>query len=188
MDLLQEIDNELKNNLSEKRYNHSLGVMEKAEELAKIYNVDINTAKLVGLAHDIAKEIPENEKIEYVEKNNIQIDDIEKNNISLLHGKIGADICKKKYGFTQEMADAIEYHTTAKTDMTVLSKIIYVADKIEKNRTYSEVEDLRQLANIDLDKAILYTINEIIIKNIERNKIIHPESILARNQLLNIFS
>ena len=77
-ELLTEINKELKVKLSEKRYKHSVGVMKKAEELAKLYGVDINKAKLVGLAHDIGKELSDEEKIQYAKDNNISVDEVEK--------------------------------------------------------------------------------------------------------------
>ena len=70
-EMLQKIDKDIKQELSEKRYLHSLGVMKKAEELAKIYDVDVNKAKLVGLAHDIGKELSEEEKLRYAKENKI---------------------------------------------------------------------------------------------------------------------
>ena len=79
--LIQKINKGIKQELSEKRYNHSVGVMKKAEELAKIHGVDINKAKLVGLAHDIGKELSKEEKLEYAKNNNLDVDEIEKKNI-----------------------------------------------------------------------------------------------------------
>ena len=139
-ELLNKIDNDLKKVLSEKRYNHSLGVMKKAEELAKIYKIDVDKAKLVGLAHDIGKELPKEEMLEYVKENNIEVDSVEEVNVGLLHAKIGADICKKKYGFSQDMQNAIKYHTVGNENMDLLAKIIFVADKIEDGRTYKAEE------------------------------------------------
>ena len=109
-ELLRKIHQDIQRELSEKRYNHSIGVMKKAEELAKLYKVNINKAKLVGLAHDIGKELSKEDKLKYVKENNIEIDRIEKINVGLLHGKIGADICKKRYDFTEDMQDAIKFH------------------------------------------------------------------------------
>ena len=133
-ELLRKINQDIQRELSEKRYNHSIGVMKKAEELAKLYKVNINKAKLVGLAHDIGKELSKEDKLKYVKENNIEIDRIEKINVGLLHGKIGADICKKRYDFTEDMQDAIKFHTTGNKDMDLLAKIIFVADKIEEGR------------------------------------------------------
>lgn len=190
--LLKKINEAVKKELSEKRYKHSVGVMEKAEELAKIYGADVNKAKLVGLAHDIGKELSREEKLQYAKENNIEIDEIEKINVGLLHGKIGADICKKRYGFTEDMQAAIKYHTTGsgKKEMTLLEKIIFLADKIEENRRYkdenkmAELEELRELAKKNLDLATIKAIDNSLIYTIQKGELIHPDSVLTRNGLI----
>ena len=188
--LIITINKDLKDILSEKRYNHSIGVMKKAEELAKIHDENINKAKLVGLAHDIGKELSENEMIQYTKENNIEVDEIEKINIGLLHAKIGADICSKKYGFSIDMQNAIKYHTVGNLNMDLLSKIIFVADKIEDGRNYKDEDkskDLklaREIAITNIDKALLFEIDCSIKYTIQKGKLIHPDSILIRNKLL----
>lgn len=192
-ELLNKIDNDLKKVLSEQRYNHSIGVMKKAEELAKIYKIDVDKAKLVGLAHDIGKELSKEEMLEYARKNNIEVDNVEEVNVGLLHAKIGADICKKKYGFSQDMQNAIKYHTVGNENMDLLAKIIYVADKIEDGRTYNneekmkELQVVRDLATKDINKALVYEIDSSITYTIQKHKLIHPDSILTRNMLLKVF-
>ena len=189
-ELLEKINDDVKNALSGKRYNHSLGVMKKAEELAKIYNVSIEKAKLVGLAHDIGKELTKEAKLQYVKENNIEIDNIEKINVGLLHGKIGADICKKKYNFTNDMQDAIKYHTIGNKNMDLLAKVIFVADKIEEGRKYKDekkLQDLemaRKIALEDLDKAVLYLIDFSLEYTIQKKELIHPDSIETRNEII----
>lgn len=170
--------------LSPKRYQHSIGVMERAEKLAKIYGVDIETARLVGIAHDIAKEMSEEEIKRYVKENNIKMDEVEKDNFGLLHGKIGADICKKKYGFTEEMQDAIKKHTAADVEMSKLDKILYLADHTEKNRTFKDVEYIRKLSETNLDEAVLYCMDRKIMHVIEQGKILDPKTVFARNKML----
>lgn len=188
--LITRINKDLKEVLSEKRYNHSIGVMKKAEELAKIHGENINKTKLVGLAHDIGKELSENEMIQYTKENNIEVDEIEKINIGLLHAKIGADICYKKYGFSIDMQNAIKYHTVGNLNMDLLSKIIFVADKIEDGRNYKDEDkskDLklaREIAITNIDKALLFEIDCSIKYTIQKGKLIHPDSILIRNKLL----
>lgn len=188
--LLKQIDEEIKKSLSEKRYNHSVGVMKKSEELAKIYEVDVNKAKLIGLAHDIAKEISKEDKLKYAKENNIEVDEIERINIGLLHGKIGADICKKKYGFTKEMQNAISYHTLGNRNMDILAKVIFVADKIEENRQYKKeekqekLEEVRRIAFENIDKAVLYAIDMSLEYTLKKNELIHPESIYTRNKII----
>lgn len=184
METVENIQADLKKILSEKRYKHSLGVMKKAEELAKLYGEDLYIAALTGLAHDIGKEISNEEKLKYIEENNIRADEIEKHNIGLLHAKIGADIAKKKYGFTEDMQKAIQYHTVANPNMNLLAKIIFVADKIEENRSYEKVYELREIARTNLDSCMLAILDYTIKENIDKGKLVHPDSVLTRNSLL----
>lgn len=182
----EEIENDVKSVLSEYRFTHSLGVVKKAVELAKIYGVQEETAKKVGIAHDIAKEMTDEEMLEYVKNNNIEIDEIETVKPSLLHGKIGADIAAKKYGFTQDMVNAIKWHTTGRENMSMLEKIIYVADKTEENRkgTRFNLEKSRELSTQNIDETLIFLMNEFITYNVKNEWLIHPETIIARNDLL----
>lgn len=182
----EEIENDVKSVLSEYRFTHSLGVVKKAVELAKIYGLQEETAKKVGIAHDIAKEMTDEEMLEYVKNNNIEIDEIETVKPSLLHGKIGADIAAKKYGFTEDMVNAIKWHTTGRKNMSMLEKIIYVADKTEENRkgTRLNLEKSRELSTQNIDEALIFLMNEFITYNIKNEWLIHPETINARNDLL----
>ena len=186
MELIEKIKKDLKENLSEKRYTHSIGVMNMAVELAQYYNADVETAKIAGLLHDIAKEMTPDEKIKYVEENNILIDEVERINTPILHGKIGADIAKRKYGVKEQIQKAIEYHTETSPNMDELAKIIYVSDKIERNRK-SEKFDLdaeRELARKDLDGAVLFIIDASIEKLVKKEKLMHPTIVKTRNKLL----
>ena len=185
---VEEIKEYLKNILSEKRYYHSECVMEMCEELATIYNVDIETARKIGIAHDVAKEMSTEEKFKYMEENNLEVEEIEKKYPTLLHAKIGADIAQKQFGFTKEMGQAIEAHTTAKPNMSMLSKILYIADWVGKDRKFEDTYYLRELAKQDIDKAILYSLDSIIKDKIDSKEEIHIDSILARNYLLSTIS
>ena len=183
--LLEKINEDIKNVLSEKRYNHSLRVMKKAEELARKFNVDIEKAKIVGLAHDIAKEMTKEEKIEYMNKNNLVVDEIEKQIVELLHGKIGADICMKKYGFTLDMQNAIKYHTTGNPDMDDLAKVILVADKLEEGReSYLDINKIEEIFPKGLNALVVYVLNLSIEYTIKKDSLIHPDSIYTRNRFL----
>lgn len=186
MELIDKIKDDLKNILSERRYIHSLGVMEMSVQLAKIYHVDEEKAKIAGLLHDNAKEMTAEELLKYVDDNNIQISEVERINTKILHGKVGADIAKKKYGISKEIQEAIEYHTTTNPNMTTLDKIVFVADKIELNRksaTY-DIETERELAKKDLDEAVIFIINSNITSLIQKDKLINEESIQTRNKLM----
>lgn len=182
----EEIESDVKSVLSEYRFIHSLGVAKKAVELAKFYGVEEETAKKIGIAHDIAKEMTDEEMIEYAKANNIRIDEIETVKPSLLHGKIGADIAAKKFGFTQDMINAIKWHTTGRENMSMLEKIIYVADKTEENRkgTRFNLEKSRELSTQNIDETLIFLMDEFITYNVKNEWLIHPETINARNYIL----
>ena len=186
MEKIEKMKEDLKNILSERRYIHSVGVMEMCEKLAKIYKVDVEKAKIAGLLHDNAKEMSPEEMLDYVKKNNIEITEIEKINTPILHGKIGADIAKKKYGVDKQIEDAIKYHTTTNIKMDTLAKILYVSDKIEMNRMSDEynIQEEREVAKKDLDRAVLMIIDSNIESLIKKGKLIEEESIETRNKIL----
>lgn len=185
LELIEKIKIDLKEMLSEKRYNHSIGVMNKAVELAKIYGVDEDKVALAGLTHDIAKEISDEEAFKIAEKNNIVIDNFIKANPKLIHGKIGAILAKQKYGLDEQIQKAIEFHTEGTPDMDLFGKIIYVADKIEETRTKpEEIKHWRIIAKRDIDEAVIQIINFNIIKLIEGNRLIDKASINTRNAIM----
>lgn len=182
---LNEIQKYVKEQLSEKRYNHSVGVMERSEELAKLYGADVEIAKKIGIAHDIAKEISEEDKLKYVKDNNIEIDEVEKENTPLLHAKIGKDIAIKKFGFSESMGQAIANHTTGNKDMDIYSKILFIADRTSKERNFEDIEYIKELEKKDIDEAVLYILDKKIKLQIEKRAPIHLNGIIARNFLLN---
>lgn len=177
--------NELvKCNLSEKRYYHSVCVMERCAEYAKIYGLDIENAKVIGLLHDLAKEMSKEEKKKYCEENGIEIDDVEKEHLTLLHGKIAAHICKTKYGLNDELSDAIKYHTTGRKEMTIWDKILYIADATGKDRKYDNTEYLYNLAKANIDKALIEILKFTINDRLNESKLIHMSSVEAYNDLI----
>lgn len=160
--------------MSTKRFEHTLRVVERAVEYAKIYKMNEEKVKLTALAHDIAKELPEEENKKY----SAYFDEIEKINKSLQHAKVGAIICKQ-YGFSSEMINAIRYHTTGKENMTMIEKVIYLADATEEGRKVGK--DYAQLAKCDIDKAMLEICKLTLKKLLDENKIIHIDSIKCYN-------
>ena len=130
----QTIYEDVKKAVSEKRFNHILGVVKRAEEYAKIYNINIEDVKLAAILHDIAKEIPKEESYKMLEEYGVELNEIEKKNFNLVHGKLGAAIAENKYNMPENIASAIRYHTTGKENMTILEKIIYLADATEARK------------------------------------------------------
>lgn len=179
-DLYQKVEN----TLSEKRFYHSKCVMERCVELAKLYGEDEEKAKIAGLLHDIAKEVPKDEREEMAKKYGLVLDEIELNSKGLIHAKLGAKICEVDFGIEKEICDAIACHTTGKENMSLLEKILYISDAIGIDRTYDNTEELKKLAFSDIDKAIQMLLKFTIEERIKENKLIHIDSIKAFNYLI----
>jgi len=183
----EEIRRELQRRLKESRFNHSIGVAYTAVELAKKFGVDTQKAYLAGLLHDCAREFENDELPAQAEKRKIKIGEVEKNVPLLLHAYIGAKMISEIYEVNDaEISQAIYRHTVGAKNMSDLDKIIYFADMIEPNRNYPGVEELRKLAETsnNLDEIILTALNESIIFVTQKNSLIHPDTIDARNFLL----
>ncbi len=183
---LEKIGAYLEQNLSERRYRHSIGVMEEAIKLAEHYGADVEKAKIAGLTHDCAKEIGVDDSIRILKDDyGITPDAMSLQMPRLLHGALGSCIVQSRFGiYDTEILDAIRYHTTGKADMSLLSKIIYIADYIEPNRNYEDVDILRGLAYKDIDSAIIFGIDFTIQDLIEKGKTIHPDTLHCRNDII----
>lgn len=153
---LHEIRKKVKKELDKDRYEHTKGVMYTAACLAMAYEYSIEKAMLAGLLHDCAKCIPHEEKIQICEKYHILISNVERENPTLLHAKAGAVLAETKYEVKDpEVLHAIMVHTTGEPNMTLLDKIIFVADYIEPRRNQApHLEYLRKIAFQDLDQCV----------------------------------
>lgn len=178
------IKEEVKNILSEKRYQHSLGVVERGIELAKIYQQDIEKIKIIAMAHDIAKEMTPTELYQYAQEHHLFLDEIEKKEPSIVHAKIGADICKHRYGFTQDMVEAVCYHTTGNIAMDTVAKIIMIADKTEAGRKMIDLQTAVEITNQDLEEGLLHVCAIAITYNIKKKSLLHPDTIELMNQII----
>lgn len=172
------------------RFQHTIGVMNTAVELAKRYQADVDKARIAGLLHDCAKGFSGQEKLMLCEKYGLSISEAERKNPGLLHAKLGAYLAKADYGIEdQEILDAIRWHTTGRPEMTLLDKIIYIADYIEPNRNQApNLDEIRRLALFDLDEC-LYTILEASLAYLKtRSEAIDPmteQTYLYYKKLLN---
>ncbi|MBP2033009.1 putative HD superfamily hydrolase involved in NAD metabolism [Clostridium algifaecis] len=182
----EEIQEYLKVNLKATRYEHSLGVRDTAVKLAKIYGADEKKARIAGLVHDCAKYVPGDELISIASENDIAIDDVFMETPSLLHGAVAAVIAKNKMGvYDDDILSAITYHTTGKENMSLMEKIIYVADYIEPNRDFPGVDRIRKEALENLDTALLDSFNSTIKHVIDKKELLHLNTIRGRNYLIS---
>ena len=176
----------VKSKMSLKRFTHTLGVVEMAEKLAKIYNADIEKCKIAALLHDICKEM-DMEYIKNICKNNFMSElsgeDLENNEI--LHGFAGSYYVKNKLGIDdKEILSAIKYHTVGAKNMTLVEKIVYIADAIEYGRNYPSVVEIREETFKNLDKGILMEIEhkEKYLKSIGKKS--HPNTDKFKKEIL----
>ena len=140
--------------LKPNRVAHVVGTESEAVKLAMKWGEDPENAAEAAILHDITKKLSLSEQLILCDKYGIMNDTVEEHNVKLLHAKTGAAMAKELFNISNEVYEAIRWHTTGKTDMTLLEKIIYMADYIEPNRDFEGVEKLRELAYENLDAAM----------------------------------
>lgn len=159
--------------------------METALRLAEKNNCDIEKVKIAALLHDCAKYPDKLYLLKLANDFDIILDDVMERNYELIHGPLGAKIAEKEYDVKDlEVLDAIKFHTTGRENMTLLDKIIYISDYIEPGRNFSGVEEVRNLAFKDLDESILLAMNNTISFLVNKNSLIHLNTIKARNFMI----
>lgn len=168
VDELESMKEKVRQSQNDFRYRHTIGVMETAVELAKRYGADVYKAKVAGLLHDCAKEIYP----------------------GLQHAPKGAELAKEEYGITdQEILDAIRWHTTGRPGMTLLDKIIYIADYIEPNRNQApNLDEIRRLASVSLDECLYIILGASLAYLKTRSDVIDPmteQTYIYYKQLMN---
>jgi predicted HD superfamily hydrolase involved in NAD metabolism len=145
----------VKKQITEHRYEHTLGVLETSLQLAEHYGADSKKAEIAAIFHDYAK-FREPEEMAEIIKNVPDIaDELLEYHSELWHAPVGAYLVQHEVGITdQEILDAIRYHTTGRVGMSVLEKVVCLADYIEPGRHFPGVDEVRQLAQKDLNKAL----------------------------------
>lgn len=174
----------VKEKLTSGRFTHTIGVMETAIRLAEQYGADVKKAELAAIFHDVAKCMPIIELKEIMEKNHLSLDLLQFNK-ELWHAPVGAFLTKHEYGIDDEdVLQAITYHTSGHEEMNLLDKVIYVADYIEPNRQFPGVEKARELANKDLNQALLYALKNTVTYLIEKEQSVYPLTVKTYNSIL----
>ena len=179
--------NWLKENLTEERFEHSIGTAEAARMLAHKYNLDGENAYFTGLIHDCAKCLPREEVQEILNKKLITLTEEELCSPKTHHAPIGAYIARKEFGVDDgEILSAIRWHTVGKIGMTLFEKIIFLADKIETRTRPEECTNIvRVLDEVNgLNKALLICYKHTIKSLVDRELTICTPTIEIYNSLL----
>lgn len=168
--------------LSERRFHHSECVAEMAKHLAKRYGADPDQAWTAGMLHDILKEQPKEEQLKMLDEFGIILTDEERSAPKLWHAILGAAYLERQAGISdREILDAVRYHTTARANMSILEKVLFVADFISEDRKFDGVKELREAAEESLEKAVQLGCAMTVQDLAENHLAIHPDTIAAYN-------
>ena len=172
----------LKDNLSKKRYNHSVNVANAAVKLAEKYDEDKDNAYLAGLLHDIAKEMPTKEQLELVKSSDLSVSEIETKTTALYHAIAGAELVQTLFDIHDpEIIGAIRYHTVACGNMSKLAQIIYLADLISDDRDYKDVKKMRKYSEQSLEKGMFEALRFSIADSVGKGNTIPVSTLEAYN-------
>ena len=164
----EELKSVLRSRMNEHRYAHSLNVAKRAVFLAEKYGADSEKAEFAGLIHDICKGIPNEEQIAIIKSAGIELDEDTLKSPALWHSIAGAIYSEHEIGVTDsDVLNAIRYHTSGRGNMSILEKVVYMADLTSAERNYPDAEYTQNLTDYDLDEGIAYGVRWIA-GNLER--------------------
>ncbi|MNO38558.1 putative nicotinate-nucleotide adenylyltransferase [compost metagenome] len=170
--------------MPDKRWKHTLGVMETSVKLAERYGGDPVRAETAAILHDVAKYWPVERMKEIIEENGLSTELLSYDK-QLWHAEVGAFVAEEEYGVTDpEVLDAIRFHTSGRENMGLLEKIVCLADYIEPGRDFPGVEDIRKLSKASLEEGLVAGFDSTISLLLEKRRIVFPLTVLARNDLV----
>ena len=181
IDLIKTLEQEL----NYKRFVHTLSVAGTAASLAMCYGADLEKAEMAGLLHDCAKCIDVRKMQRLCEKAGLEVSSYERNSSSLLHSKAGSVLAAEKYGCTDpDILNAIRYHTTGRPGMSLLEKVIFVADFTSEERDYYGAEIMRQKSRESLEEAMIFGFQFTLCDLTKRKLAIHPDEVFCYNDII----
>lgn len=176
----------LKKKLSKERYHHSICVASEAKALAKENDFDERKAYLAGLVHDVCKEDSTKKQLELMSRCKTYIDDVEKTSKALYHAIAGSVYIEENFKITDsDIQNAVRYHTVAREGMSTLEKIVYLADLVSVDRTYSDVKKYRKLAHKNLDTGMLEALKYSIKSTVNKECEIVKSTLSAYNEYID---
>lgn len=182
---VKEYDKIISSRLRTARYNHSLNVAKEAVRLAKKYGANPDKAEIAGILHDITKETSQEEQFEIMKKAGIELTELEEDSPKLWHAISGSGYIKTELGIEDEdILNAVRYHTTARAGMSLLEKVIFIADFTSEERDYDGVDMMRKAADISLEEAMIEGLSFSIEDLAHRKLTIAPDTFNAYNEVL----
>lgn len=169
--------------LKNKRIPHVLGTEQEAIRLALHYGADVNKARVAALLHDCTKKLEMDDQMALCRKYGVRLDELEKRALKLLHSKTGAEIARDVFGVDGEIYQAINWHTTGRAGMSLLEKIIYMADYIEPTRDFDGVDELRRVTYEDLDAGLEMGLSMTVEDMRRRGNVVHSATLAALDEL-----
>lgn len=183
----EEYEAEVQKHLTCQRFYHSQCVAAEAARLARRYGADVEQARLAGILHDIMKDTPPEEQLKILGDSGIILTDMQRRTPKLWHSLCGAAYLEHTLGVTdQAVLQAVRCHTGGRSGMTLLDKVLFVADYISADRDYPGVEDMRQAADRSLEEAMVEGIAFTVNETMGQRRLLGQESIAAYNEALVI--
>lgn len=166
------------------RYVHSLAVADEAKRLAVLYGADADKAYTAGLLHDIMKNTKSEGQLQILQDFGILLDNVEKCSPKLWHAKSGAAFIERVLGVDdEEIVTAVRYHTTARADMGLLERVLFLADFTSADRDYDDVDVMRRLVDDNADDAMMYALSYTIRELVSKGAPVHPDTLAAYNEI-----
>lgn len=171
--------------MGDKRFNHCINVSKEAVRLAKKYGADEEKAAVAGVLHDITKEFSEEKQLQIFLNNDIMLSSVEQRTPKLWHAISGSVYISTELGINdQDIINAVRYHTTGRASMSLLEKIIFLADFTSEERDFPDVDIIRQKAEISLEEGMLYGLQFTIGRILARQGYISEDAVDAYNEIL----
>lgn len=172
--------------MPDKRWQHTLGVMETSVKLAERYGADPSRAETAAILHDVAKYWPVERMKGIIEQNGLNTELLSYDK-QLWHAEVGAFVAERDYGITDAgVLGAIRYHTSGREGMSLLEKIVCLADYIEPGREFPGVDDIRRLSTVSLEEGLIAGFDSTISLLLQKRRIVFPLTVLSRNDLVRI--
>ena len=175
----------IRERLSDYRFRHSVNVSKESVRLAERYGGDVEKAELAGLLHDVMKDAGKKEQLDIIEKYGVKLNEVEQQAPKLWHAIAGAVYVKKVLRIRdKDIVNAVRYHTTARAGMTLLEKIVFIADYTSEDRDYKGVEKMRKASNVSLENAMEEALAFDIEERADEHTAIHPDTFEAYNEIM----